>query len=520
LLPQELNDIWSKVPKIPDVASREERIDVDSFVQVYRDIDDLFYDEDDDDEETTGIERTVATTELNTLETREEDDENTSTLVFTDKKLEEDELRSIFWSMAGTAADGLISKDMLQGWDEVQKLLEEGLLGQDELDDLWIKTKKSSSDMDKLDVDGFLSLNVALDGLFDLGDDDDDDDDNERETINSSMGIAQMVQGTDLSPLELFSALASSGGADGTATIVTLEDLKRWEELQEMLSDGDLLASELETLLAKSSGRSSGGVGRVELDQNGFVALYWAIDNLFEEQDDDGKDGEGRPAVALAVDMDTAATSSSKTKATLLKALEVLSLDAQDEGRLPCGLESTDREQREMLALVNALEAEVGSNLIRRMRGEVGLTDLAGHWELLYSSSGAMKFNKGLSGLGGSFPNGRFAGLLQKLDSSRFMTDVEYVERISVNPESASFDVRVSGVWDLRQSVSLFTGEPSIVLQVEPDRVEYGPTSTRADHWKSLGPLNMLDVAYLDNDLRIMRGNTSLDTIFIFRRLD
>jgi hypothetical protein len=100
------------------------------------------------------------------------------------------------------------------------------------------------------------------------------------------------------------------------------------------------------------------------------------------------------------------------------------------------------------------------------------------------------------------------------------MTDVEYVERISVNPESASFDVRVSGVWDLRQSVSLFTGEPSIVLQVEPDRVEYGPTSTRADHWKSLGPLNMLDVAYLDNDLRIMRGNTSLDTIFIFRRLD
>ena len=129
-----------------------------------------------------------------------------------------------------------------------------------------------------------------------------------------------------------------------------------------------------------------------------------------------------------------------------------------------------------------------------------------------------MKFNKGLSGLGGSFPNGKFDGLKQRLDSSKFMADVEYTERISVTPDTASFDVRVTGDWDLRQSVSLFTGDPSIVLQIEPDRVEYGPTSTRADHWKSLGPLNMLDVAYLDEDLRIMRGNTSVDTIFIFQR--
>lgn len=99
------------------------------------------------------------------------------------------------------------------------------------------------------------------------------------------------------------------------------------------------------------------------------------------------------------------------------------------------------------------------------------------------------------------------------------MTDVEYIERIEVNPSSASFDVRVSGDWDLSQSVSLFTGAPSTVMTVEPARVMYGPTSTRADHWKSLGPMNMLDVTYLDNDLRVMRGNTATDAIFVFRRV-
>lgn len=99
------------------------------------------------------------------------------------------------------------------------------------------------------------------------------------------------------------------------------------------------------------------------------------------------------------------------------------------------------------------------------------------------------------------------------------MSDVEYVERIEVTPSTASFDVIVSGDWDLSQSVSLFTGAPSTVMTVEPARVMYGPTSTRADHWKSLGPMNMLDVTYLDKDLRIMRGNTATDAIFVFRRV-
>ena len=99
------------------------------------------------------------------------------------------------------------------------------------------------------------------------------------------------------------------------------------------------------------------------------------------------------------------------------------------------------------------------------------------------------------------------------------MMDVEYVEHIKVVPSTASFDVTVNGSWDLRTSTSLFTGDPSIVMTILPDRVTYGPTSTRADHWKSLGPMNMLDISYLDDNVRIMRGSTSIETIFVFRRI-
>jgi len=146
------------------------------------------------------------------------------------------------------------------------------------------------------------------------------------------------------------------------------------------------------------------------------------------------------------------------------------------------------------------------------------MEDLAGSWDLLYTSSSMMRFNKGLTGLGGSFPNGKFAGLRQNLILNKYITDVEYTERIAVNPEQNSFDVKVNGDWELKSSVSLFTGAPSTILSIEPDKVVYGPTTTRADHWKSVRSMNLLDLSYLDNDLRIMRGNTSTDTLFIFKR--
>ena len=267
-----------------------------------------------------------------------------------------------------------------------------------------------------------------------------------------------------------------------------------------MINDGDLAVSELEELFREVK-KSEMDLNKVE--EEGFVALCEAIDDLFDEDDDDGEEGDGTTS-APRIDR----------KEELLDAIS----DLEVEGLLPCGLEATDLEQREILSIVQEVE-QATTNMVRSQLTGIQPKDLEGTWELLYSSSGAMKFNKGLSGLGGSFPNGRFGNLKQKLSATKYVSDVEYIEHIDVTPSNASFDVKVTGTWDLRTSVSLFTGEPSVVMTVQPDRVTYGPTSTRADHWKSLGPLNMLDISYLDEDLRIMRGNTSVETVFVFRRI-
>merc|ERR1712150_322827 len=128
---------------------------------------------------------------------------------------------------------------------------------------------------------------------------------------------------------------------------------------------------------------------------------------------------------------------------------------------------------------------------------------------------GTMKFNKGLSGL--VPPGGKFGGLRQKLSATKFLSDVEYVEKIDAGP--SSFEVRVTGDWELKNSVSLFTGAKSVALSIELEKVAYGVTTTKGDHWKSLGPMNLLSFSYLDEDIRIMRGTTSVDNIFIFKKV-
>ena len=51
LLREELDDVWGAAPKFPSPAEGgPDRIDVDSFVQCYRDIDDLFEEEEQDGE--------------------------------------------------------------------------------------------------------------------------------------------------------------------------------------------------------------------------------------------------------------------------------------------------------------------------------------------------------------------------------------------------------------------------------------------------------------------------------------
>lgn len=476
LLPKELDEIWQAAPKSSEDSSR---VDAASFARIYNDIDDLF--EEDEEEEKADTETPKAVTDDNGLD---------------------EELSKAYKSICDK--NGLISKDEMLQWDEIESLFDEGLLGEDEFEELWgnaVDNEKGS-----LDANGFLKFNLGLDDLFELDDDEDDDEvETETEKPTESSATASpprvMVVEGDMPPGVLFSQLADQD------YLVGRKELNLWTELKEMLDDGELEESELQELFDKFATSETSG----KLDEDGFLQLYDEIDSLFEEIDEDEAEESVAPPPQQQQQQQQVST---RVKEDFRAFIDII----VEEDEELCGFGAAEADQEQVLNILKFLEQQP-TNLIVQKEGNIERLDLAGKWELVYTSSSAMKFNQGLSGIGGSFPNGKFGGFTQELKATKFLSDFEYKERVDVNPSSASFDVTVNGIWDLRKSVSLFTGQPTVILNVEPDRVEYGLTSTRADHWKSLGPTNRLDLSYLDDDLRVMRGCTSSDTIFVFKKV-
>lgn len=471
-MPEELDEIWEAAPKSAGDATR---VDAVSFVKIYNEVHDLF--EEDEEDEADDVEVAKAATDDNELD---------------------EELSKAYKSICDS--NGLISKDEMKKWEEIESLFEEGLLGEDEFEELW----ESAVDNEKgsLDASGFLKFNLGLDDLFVLDDDEEEDEgDIEIESKTSATPPppkAMVVEG-DMPPGVLFSQLANKD------YLVGRDELALWTELKDLLDDGEIEESELQEMYAKFANTSG------KLNEDDFLQLYDEIEGLFEEIDDDQEE-----AVAAPPQPQQSPPMNTRVKDDFLAFIDIVVDEDEDEEL--CGFGATEADQEQILNILKVLEQQP-ANLLIQKEGNIDREDLVGNWELLYTSSAAMKFNQGLTGIGGSFPNGKFGGVRQVLTATKFLSDFEYKERVEVNPSSASFDVTVNGIWDIRKSVSLFTGQPTVILNVEPDKVKYGLTSTRADHWKSLGPVNRLDLTYLDDDLRVMRGCTSSDNIFVFKRI-
>jgi len=484
LLSSELTEIWKAAPKFPQVeAATDDKIDVDSFIQVYRDIDDLF--EGDDEGET------------------EAEASNGVDVVETAPTTDEDEVDEGLKQAFATLTDGkTISFYQLKQWEEITSLIAEGALGEDEFLTLWETSVGVRGKDINLDLEGFVKFNNALDELFEFDDEELEEiivgEVNQEDEVPAQATVVALptITEEDLPPGVLFSQLANEN------YLVGKQELARWGELNDMMKEGDLTTYELNTLFdsaAKAPGTSD------MLDEDGFCGLYDAIDSLFED-DDAPEAAEQKP-------------DENELKEELLELLVDISKLQEEQGLQMCGMDCSEEEQERVVEVVSELEREPYNQVLSLTSsgsGAIQKQELVGTWDLLYSSSSTMKYNEGLSGLAGGLT--KFGGLQQQLSATKYLSDVEYTEQVISKLGGKPLEVKIKGDWDLRTEISLFTGKPSNILFVTPDKVYYGPRQDKADHWKSLGPMNLLVLSYLDEDLRIMRGNTSTDTLVIWRR--
>ncbi|KAL3797570.1 hypothetical protein ACHAWO_012584 [Cyclotella atomus] len=395
LLESELNEIYM-------AAAKGDKVNIDGFVTVYKNIDSLFEEVD------------------------EEVDASTP---------DYSELKASF---AKLATGGSVSKSQLRQWEEIGTLIEEGMLGTDEFDELWTKAVGAA---DVMDFKSFEAFNLALDDLFVL---DDEEVEAAMEIVNveeeeEEIAIPEdtapkpkpIITDTDLPPAVLFSQLADEN------YLVSKQDiLSRWGEMRELLSDEDLTNSELDELwngVEKAPGTND------KLDEEGFLMLYDKIDELFEDEDEQAS-GAAMPTKNEEAKQEPELD----LKEELLELIQDLDQVAEEEGRQPCGLDCTELEQERVLEVVGELEREPYNRVsISGNSNAVPKEDLVGNWDLIYSSSSTMKYNEGLSGLAGGLT--KFGGVQQRLTATKYLSDVEYVEQVVGKLGGQSFEVRITG---------------------------------------------------------------------------
>lgn len=397
---------------------RSTRIDWDSFVQIYREIDDLFEDIDNIDED-----------QISNVDVPKDDyvpnnsmsmNSNMNTNMDNNAV---DELAVAFENLCNSPISPpkkrsktgpKLTKRELRAWEEIDQLILDGMLGEDEFELLWKRTVRRQYNQgqntnvsldESLDLNGFILFNEALDDLFVFEDEEEEEetpvqqDGGNQPNTNTNVINAQaqnqqqpqppqtqqnqIIEGEYLPPAVLFSLLADEN------FLVGMEGLTQWGELSEMLAEGDLLPEELESIF-QNAPKAPGTMDK--LNEDGFVAFYNAIDALFEDAEDADADENNN------VEQQMSNTISSQ-KDTLLNLIDSLGQYGQDSEQLPCGLECTDQEQLQILDIVSQLEMEQQNTCLSK-GGQIQMEDLAGKWDLLYTSSGMMKFNKGLTGLG------------------------------------------------------------------------------------------------------------------------
>lgn len=98
----------------------------------------------------------------------------------------------------------------------------------------------------------------------------------------------------------------------------------------------------------------------------------------------------------------------------------------------------------------------------------------------------------------------------------RYLGFVEFVERMGTGPDA--FDVTVTGEWYFEAVSDPFTGGPATAVRCDLERVKYLTFDNQAETWASLGPIKLMDIVYLAEDVLITRGNVNPDALFVFQK--
>lgn len=130
-----------------------------------------------------------------------------------------------------------------------------------------------------------------------------------------------------------------------------------------------------------------------------------------------------------------------------------------------------------------------------------------GKWQLMYTNSTIARYSGGVTGLHRYFPDGNVKKIVQEIDiedgsltmSETIDFDVPFVDKRTSVTATVSGELRANS--EIRQT-----------WNAEKVRIFF--FSWFADGWKTVRAFKVTDTTYLDDDVRITRGQTGSVCVF------
>ncbi|OSX79956.1 hypothetical protein BU14_0066s0009 [Porphyra umbilicalis] len=149
--------------------------------------------------------------------------------------------------------------------------------------------------------------------------------------------------------------------------------------------------------------------------------------------------------------------------------------------------------------------------------------DLVGTWRLRYTTSPAVRYVGGLTGMQGLLPGGGTSVSVDRLIDEPDEPVCRMVEELSWTPPWGNDPrpVTVSVVGSLRRGGSGWgglSGGGVGRLKWAPERLSVGPLRPWGDSWKSLRPWTVMDVSWVGDGVQVARGQTGY--VFVFEKVE
>ncbi|CAM9803317.1 unnamed protein product [Chrysoparadoxa australica] len=549
LMESEVRDIWLAVAG--DLGAS---VGVEGFVQAFNSVDDLFEDEWEGIEEDKAslVEPAVLEGDESSGEAEAGTSEKGGAELLVSSERHQS-LAAAFEKLMGSLG-ALASMDDVLKWKEVSELINEKQLSVAETKSLFDGIAKGG---DSLDIDGFVQLGAAIDNLFEYVEDGQAETEAEaeaeaaeptEEAAKERAAEEEMkeeaakevvlvpLEGKTQEERELLEEFDELAGS--RTGLLGLNNLLRWPEVQSLVDEGQLKVSEVNGLWENVPKAELDGAYRCTdefgegacIDAAGFLAFNAALDGLFFYEDEDEAPlavaGPSAPTPAPApspamtpLPKPTTATDASPVAAVgrqgrSFEESKVHLMGIVQQESQSCGLGTEPKARQQILQAVEGLLAVAGERNVVSKGNDAVLDALPGTWRLMYTSSKSMEFNQGITGLANTLPGAELQGLLQVLQKEGGLLDAYYEEELIVSG-GKELTVTVTGDWEVRQTTSLMTGTSSIALGMNTKRVKYGFIDVIGERWKPLRSMAVLDVVYIDDSIRIMRGQTSTSSIFV-----